>query len=118
MEKKLEKTDLDQFTGTECYYKYMGGIKFTDGVKYLAEVGKAFWFLNIIASYQAGKIKNIPFQVWTLEVDIEKQTGVVTMKEDSDRPNLVTQTLGYTDFPLDKISVWLIDGILILPSEY
>ena len=117
MKKKLEKTDLDQFIGTEHYYKYLG-IMLTDGVKYLAEVGKAFWLLNIIASYQTGEIKNVPFQVWTLKVDIEKQTGVVTMKEDTDEPNLVTQSLDYTDFPLDEISLWLIDGILILPSEY
>lgn len=114
----LTKENLAQFIGTEYYYKYLMGIKLTDGVKYLAEVGKAFWFLDIIASYQTGKIRKIPFQVWTLKVDLEKETAVVTMKEDMGRPDLVTQTLDYTDFPLDEVSLWLIDGILILPSEY
>lgn len=117
MGKLLEKADLGQFTGTECYYKYFG-IKFTDGIKYLVETGNSFWLLGIIASYQIGEIKKIPFQVWTLKVDLEKKIGVVTMKEDTGRPNLVTQNLGYTDFPLDEITLWLIDGILILPSEY
>ena len=118
MEKKLEKADLGQFIGTEHYYKYWG-ITFTDGVKYLVEVGGAFWLLDIIVSYQIyRKIKKIPFQVWTLKVDVEKKTGVVTMKEDTGRPCLVTQKMEFTDFPLDEITMWLIDGVLILPSEY
>lgn len=114
----LKKSDLDQFTGTEHYYNYLG-IKLTDGVKYLAEIGGAFWFLDIICSYQANKnIKAKHFQVWMLKVDLEKKTGIVTMKEDTGMPDLVTQNLEYTDFPLDEITLWLIDGILILPSEY
>lgn len=113
----LKKEDLNQFTGTEHYYNYLG-IKLTDGVKYLAEAGGAFWLINIVASYQTGKIKKIPFQVWTLKVDLEKKTGVVTMKEDTGMPDLVTQNLEYTDFPLNEVSLWLIDGVLILPSEY
>jgi hypothetical protein len=31
---------------------------------------------------------------------------------------LTSQDISYTDFPLTDIAVWLIDGTLMLPSEY
>ena len=43
---------------------------------------------------------------------------MATMQEDSDQPVLVRQEIEYSDFPLDKIELWLIDGVLLLKSEY
>lgn len=61
----LTETDLDHFTGTECYYRYLCGLRLTDGVKYLADEGGAYWLLDIIASYQPdAKIRRERFQVW------------------------------------------------------
>ncbi len=48
----LTETDLNQFTGTECYYAYLVGLKLTDGVKFMADKAGAYWLLDIIASYQ------------------------------------------------------------------
>lgn len=116
--KKLEQQDLDQFTGTERYYLHWAKkVKFTDGVKYLAEKGGAFWLIDAIASYQ-DNFKKIHFQVWELTVNQTAHTGILTMKEDTNKPILVEQVLEFTDFPLSKVALWLIDGILILPSEY
>ena len=112
MEKQELIANLANFTGTEHYYQHFPGCKYTDGVKYLAETAGCYWLLDVIFSYR----RKDPFQIWTLVVKDKK--AVVTMKEDSDTPVLIKQEIEYTDFPLDEISLWLIDGVLILPSEY
>jgi hypothetical protein len=112
----LKQGDLDQFIGTEEYHKYMAGVVLTDGVKYLAEEGKCFWLIDIVCSYQHTHSK-VPFQLWEMEVKDDK-SAVVTMREDTGKKALVMQRIGYTDFPLKSIKLYLIDGVLLLPSEY
>lgn len=109
------KEKLKTFTGTENYYKYIGGLLLTEGVKFMAEECGAFWLLDILASYQI-KFKNIPFQIWNLRKDGDK--AKVTLKEDSNCPILAEQEIEYTDFPLEEIELWLINGVVLLPSEY
>lgn len=87
-------------------------MKYTDGVQFLAEKAGAYWLLDVIASYRRPE----HFQIWTL--DVKGKKGVVEMKEDTNEPVLVRQEIEYTDFPLDTIQLYLIDGVLILPSEY
>ena len=122
---KFTQADLDQFTGTEHYYRYLLGLKLTDGVKFLADAAGAYWLLDIITSYQAtDKIRREHFQVWELKLlpkaegNPHAQPAVVTMKTDSDKPLMVRQEICYTDFPLESITLWLIDGVILLPSEY
>jgi hypothetical protein len=105
---------LRQYYCTEQYWKNdMLCFQYTDGVKAMWTMCEAYWLLIAISSYR----RKESFQIWEL-----KKTGpssaVLTMKEDSDEPVLVRQKIGYTDFPLDKIKLYLIDGVLILPSEY
>ncbi len=110
------------YNGTECYYAhwvkspYGESYKYTDGVQYVAEKGGAHWLLDAIFSYR----RKEPFQVWRLEVTEkdEKRSATLTMKEDSGRKPKVTQQIMFTDFPLDSVEMWLIDGVLILHSEY
>ena len=104
--------ELDQFTGTENYWRHWLGGKFTDGVKYLADKAGAHWLLDAIFSYHRPE----PFQVWTLKV--KDSQAVLTMQEDTDTPVKVKQKIKYTDFSLDEVKLYLIDGILLLPSEY
>lgn len=114
----LTEQSLEQFTGTEKYYSYLN-LKLTDGVYYLAKEGKCFWLLDIILSYQP-KHRQVHFQLWELNIDEaeDKRTAVVTMREDSGQKALVEQRIPYTDFPLDYIKLYLIDGVILLPSEY
>lgn len=119
-----DELNLDQFTGTEHYYKHFTGIKYTDGIKYLADKTKCYWFIDAIASHQQsnltdafGKVKDCHFQIWTLRV-FKDRTAVVIMKEDTDEEPRVSQEIEYTDFPLDEIEVYCIDGVILLKSEY
>ena len=112
----MKELNLSQFTGTEHWHRHMCNTSYTDGIKYLADEAKAYWLLDVVASYQL-KHKDKPFQIWKLTVNKDK-TAVVTMKEDSNKPVLVEQKIEYTDFPLDEIEFYCIDGIMLLKSEY
>ena len=112
----MQQSELEQFTGTEHYYKFIDGIKLTDGVMHLANETKCFWFLGIIASYQATDImKAEGFQVWTL-----KKCGgawLVTC-EDGNNNEITRQVIPFSDFPFDSQAIWFINGVMLLPSEY
>lgn len=113
------KEHLSHFTGSENFYRYnfLGtSFVYTDGIQYLMLNGAA-WLVDAIASYQPRKdVKNCRFQVWELEVKDSK--AVLTMREDTDMPIIVKQEIPYTDFPLDSFKLWLVNGTLLLPSEY
>lgn len=108
------ETGMAQCIGTEQYWKNsILCFQYTDGIKFMWESCEAYWLLVAISSYK----RTEPFQIWTLKVNDDK-SAILTMKEDTNEPILVEQKIPYTDFPLDEIEVWLIDGILILKSEY
>lgn len=111
----FDVSELDQFTGTDGYHEYIGGLVLTDGIKYMATKCGAFWLLDIVASYQH-KLKNENFQLWKIEVADGK--GVVTCRADSNTPNLVRQRIPYTDFPCAAFEFYCIDGVILLKSEY
>ena len=76
----LKKSDLNNFYGTEKWYRHPLFSKFTytDGVQYVADHGGAVWLVTDIYAYQnQEEIKDQPFQVWTLKVN-EDQTGVLS----------------------------------------
>lgn len=108
--------DLRQFTGTEHYYRNFTGLIYTDGIKHLAEQAGAYWLIDLVGSYQY-KLRNVPFQLWTLAVN-EDQTALVTMKEDDGQPTKVRQEIPYTDFPLRTLSWYCIDNVMLLKNEY
>jgi len=116
------KSELDQFCGTEAYHKFslspISKLVMTDGVKYLCDKARCFWLMDIIASYQNKCNKDEmlrEFQVWTLTVNNGK--GVVKCERDTNDVFL-TQNIPHTDFPLDEIKLYCINGVILLPSEY
>jgi hypothetical protein len=103
--------------GSDTFYRHpIGGIVYTEGVKHLAELAGAFWLIDLIGSYQYGKVRQVPFQLWILEVKGSK--GVASMREDTDRPDIVKQRIPFTDFPEGRFELWLVDKTLMLKSEY
>ncbi len=111
------EAELDQFTGTENYYKSdFGKLKLTDGVQWLRESGAA-WLINVIESYQGErKVKNVGFQLWTITVG-ENRKALVTMREDNDTPVIIRQVIECTNCPCN-LKLYVIDGVCLLPSEY
>ena len=115
-EMKDLNNQLEGFYGTESYfYKHWVGV-FTDGIKAMADQFRAYWLIDLVFSYQDKKINSIPFQIWEIVSTGDKAT--VEMKEDTDKPILVRQKIGYTDFPKGTLKMYYIDDVLMLPNEY
>ena len=116
----LTQDALHQFTGTECTYRHpiVRTVAYTDGAKYVAEHGGAYWLLDIIAIAQRHEkaVSAEPFQVWKLTVH-SKHCGTVIC-EDGNGRQVYRQQLDYTDFPLPEITFYFTDNVILLPGEY
>lgn len=116
----LSKADLAMFTGTENWYRhpFVRKVLFTDGIKYVADRAGAYWLIDEIAFKQhIPEFACEPFQVWTLKVDLQKEAAVLNC--DDGNGNLVfSKLIHYTDFPLNEITLYFTDNVLLLPSEY
>lgn len=118
-EKTLTKADLTNFTGTENWYRYSmnKNYLYTDGVKYMAEQGGAYWLIDDILLHQhIPAIAKEHFQFWTLKVDDDRKA---VLRCDDGNGNIIwKQEIPFTDFPLPEIRLYFTDNVLLLPSEY
>lgn len=123
---KAEATQkaIDQSSGGTGQYHRCGRLTITDGVKAVCEAAGAFWFLDIIASYQNdSRVRNDEmlqgFQFWNLKVDLKEGTAVASLERDSNDV-VLTQKIPYTDFPLAELKMYYApaEGIVCLPNEY
>lgn len=118
--------ELEQFTGTERYYRsslFAKDIVHTDGIQYLAERGAA-WTIDVIVSHQIHpKVKAEPFQVWEFFVTEKHECRVICT--DGNNHHVTAQNIPYTDLPF-TITLWLELGsidmvnpmwVLMLPGE-
>lgn len=115
----LKAADLDQFVGAQSWYQHglVRSITYTDGAKYVADEGGAYWLLDEIALAQRfnTRVKSEPFQVWTLVV--HDREAVLTC-DDGNRNIVYTKPIPFTDFPLPEIRLYFTDDVILLPSEY
>ena len=119
----LLESDLTQFCGSsEFFQHWTKRLVYTEGVQYMAERGGAYWLIDAVASYQpdqriTSRQDLVDFQLWQLAVAQDK-SAVLTMRGDSDQPAVITQEIPFTDFPLERIKLYVSGGTLMLPSEY
>lgn len=119
---------LAHFSGSENHYRNFTGLKYTDGVQYLAEAAGAYWLIDAIGSHYCTKrkLRAEGFLLVRLVVNREAKDFMarLTFHTDWDQddekkyPSITTQRIPYTDFPLDEIQFYLCDGVLMLKSEY
>lgn len=105
--------NLRQFTGTESYHRYLMGVVLTDGARYFAEQAGAFWLMDILATQP--EIRKLPFAHVTLTVTDGAGDLAVTDGNDN---QMYTRTIDFTDCPPGKWEFYIIDGVILLPSEY
>ncbi len=116
----LQASDLQQFTGTENYYRssiFSKNFTHTDGVNYLVKEGRCYWLLDEIVNHNItmAKVRKEGFQVWKLA---KKNSSAVLTMEDGNGNVIRKKKIGYTDFPLDEITIYHIGGVTLLTSEY
>lgn len=119
MAKTLTKSDLAHFTGTEQIYRHslVRHIVYTDGVQHVAEAGEAYWLIDKIACAQleprhAGQ----EFQLWKLTVNDDLSADLTCT--DGNGTIISQERIGYTDFPLPEIKLYVTNRTILLPSEY
>jgi hypothetical protein len=118
--------DLNQFSGTERYYRsslFAKDIVHTDGVQFIAERGAA-WMIDVIISQQIHpKVKAEPFQAWEFFVTEKHECRVICT--DGNEHVVTSQIIPYTDLPF-TLTLWLELGsidmvdpmwVIMLPGE-
>ena len=115
----LTKSNLAQFTGTTKYFRHpiARTILITEGVKYVADTGAAYWLVDEIVFAQAIKyVAAEEFQYWTLTVSPDH--SAILECGDGNRNIVFNKSIPFTDFPLDEISIYYTNNVILLPSEY
>jgi hypothetical protein len=111
---------LQQFTGTDHYYPHWTRrAMHTDGVQYVAATMGAFWMIDVVVSHQTNpKVRAEHFQVWDFKRS-KTTDGITAICTDGNGGDpIVTQRIGFTDFPHGSIRFYFADGVMLLPSEY
>ena len=111
---------LECFTGTFAYHTHrIGNFKLllTDGCDYIRQEAEAFWLFDCILSQQTRKtISELYHQVWRLKKQNDDSWHLTC--EDGNNNLIAVQEIEYSDFPLSEMTIWVIDGVAMLPSEY
>lgn len=112
---------LAQFTGTQKYHlhkidSYMK-IYLTDGCNYIRNRCAAYWLFDLILSWQTKpEVAKENFQFWTLQK--QPDDTWIAKCEDGNKNVLALQKMEHSDFPLNEMTIWVVDNIALLPSEY
>ena len=108
--------DTSGFTGTDTWFRHAIArqVTYTEGAKYVAETAGAYWLLDKIAI--VGPTIPEEFQVWKLEVGDRLKGEIIV--EDGDGHVVHREGLAFTDFPEPGITLWFVDNVILLPSEY
>ena len=120
MEINLKLDYLQQFTGSENWYRHALNreILFTDGAKHVADIAGAYWLLDEIALAQRfeAKVKAETFQAWRLTVSADATALLVC--DDGNGTVVWSKVIPFTDFPAPGIELFCCNNTIYLPSEY
>ena len=115
--------ELNNFSGTEHYYRITPDTVITDGAKFVADKGGAYWLMVAIASYLPEFTSKETFVVATLNVTRTATSSHAILKLDDGNDNiLVEQLIEYTDFALNEMKLYACYNgdawVIMLPREY
>jgi hypothetical protein len=113
---------LGQFTTIDGWYHHcLNQYVFTDGVKWLCDHTQCSGLLTAIAYCQFRiKLQHRslePFQIWHLQCAADG-SGVLTCQAPGTSTVIITRPLNAMDSVLDDLTLWLVNGMLLLPNEY
>ena len=109
--------ELDNFTGTESYFRH--GLNrdflYTEGAQYFAEQAGAYWFLDIMATEVAELQEDNPFIA--VEMTVKDGKALITAT-DGNESHIWDRVISFTDCPEGMYKFFLIDNVFLLRSEY
>src|ERR1035437_10211236 len=107
-QKTLTKADLAQFTGSEQWYRHglVRKVLYTDGAQYVDEIAFAQAEPTVAAE---------EFQLWKLKVNAG-QTAILTC-DDGNGNVVYIKRIEFTDLPLEEITLYFTNNVIMLPSE-
>ena len=111
-------TNLQNFFGSQTFYKQpdlLGGMLYTEGVKYFCDYAQAYWLLDIISTEAPPEdcfitVEVIDNTTYGKEAQI---TGT-----DGDERQTWERFIPMTNAPEGSWKFWKLNDTLILPSEY
>ncbi|RDY57936.1 DUF6876 family protein [Flagellimonas nanhaiensis] len=116
--------NLQHFHGSEVLYRIpLIRTQYTEGIQYLAEAADCFWLVtdtSVIARSLMGKSRFITVDFKKHDEKEKEKMGYAASITYTDGNGQIFETQGYhlTDFPLEKLRLFFVNGTLMLPSEY
>lgn len=114
---------MAQFHGSDIIYLLpICGTHYTEGVQFIAETADAFWLLtdtSIMGKSLMEKSKFLTIDFKRLNSAEKEEIGYdATVSYSDGNGQLFTVQKYHTDFPLESLRLYFIDGTLLLPNEY
>ena len=116
--------DLKQFYGTEHYYKInpFFDAMITDGIKFFADKTSSYWlFMDFIflEGYRIAKTHDDRFTVVMVTVNENHEVQVTFMHDTGENPYWECKAKDLLcNIPVGEYKFYLIDNVLLLPTEY
>lgn len=116
--------DLQQFYGTEAWYRIspFTNVVITDGVKFFAEKCNCFWlFQDFIGleGYKAHKAEPDRFTVVNVVVTKSHSVQISFTHDTGEKPYWTSHVKDVLKLiPIGEYRFYLIDNVVLLPSEY
>ena len=118
-EKAEQLQEIIKKSTGKAIYKY-DEMFMTDGVRDIADFVNIWWLMAMIKGWQTDKIIKetcLLSQVWTLKINPDK-SAEISIQRGEGGPTLVLNEMTYSNFPLDTLTLWCRDNILMLPGEH
>ena len=118
------KEGLQHFHGSEMFYQIpLIRTRFTNGLKYLANVAECFWLItdvSVIAKSLLNRSHFITIDFKRLSEEEQDYTGseAEIIYSDGNGNIFETHRYNFTNFPLDELRLYFVDNTLMLTSEY
>ena len=118
------KEGLQHFHGTEMFYQIpLLRTRFTDGLKYLANIADCFWLItdtSVIAKSLMSRSEFITIDFKRLPEEKQDYSGYEAeiIYSDGNGNIFEIHRYNFTDFPLDELRLYFVDNTLMLTSEY
>ena len=97
--------------------------RFTNGLKYLANVAECFWLITDVSLIAKSLMNRSHFITIDFKRLSKKKQDLLGYEaemiySDGNDHILETQRYNFTDFPLDELRLFFVDNTLMLPNEY